>query len=125
MSRVQLNFPGKSRTKQSFKNECDINRIMKRFKKTAGADFLELCEGPSGALYGDFTNITDYRSALDQVKRAEASFEALPWQLRKRFNQDPGEFLDFALNPANHNEMVEMGLCVPEKKVVETKAESK
>ncbi|QXP08093.1 MAG: internal scaffolding protein [Arizlama microvirus] len=127
MSRVQVMFPGKSRTKQSFKAECDINRIMKRFKKTAGAEFLDMCDSPSGGVYGDFTGISDYQSALAQVKQAEASFEALPWQLRKRFDHDPGAFLDFVLDPKNSEELKKMGLAKPveAQKVVETKVETK
>ena len=53
----------------------------------------------------------DYRSAFDQVKRADAAFEALPSMVRKRFNHDPAEFLDFCMDPKNQDELVALGLA--------------
>lgn len=119
--RVQKMFSLPSRTKQEFKNECDINLIMKRFKKIAGADFLSRYQGIVGGQFGDFTQVTDYRTALDQVDRARSVFMALPAKVRARFENDPAKFLDFVHNPANEKEMVSLGLAV-EKPVEPPKA---
>lgn len=109
------NFYEPSMTKQSFKAECDINLIMKRFKKTAGADFLSRYSGYVSGSFGDFSEVVDYRTALDQISRAKEVFGALPAKVRARFENDPAQFLDFVGNPANKDEMVALGLAVKAK----------
>lgn len=116
--RVQKIFELPSRTKQSFKDECDINKIMKRFKKVMGAEYLNRFNGYTGGQFGDFSNVTDYRTAIEQVSQARGVFEALPAKVRARFQNDAAEFLDFCHNPANVDEMVSLGLATkraPEK----------
>jgi len=108
--RVQLNFTLPTRTKQAFKDECDINKIVERFKQTQGPDFLDKLAGYVTGTYGDFSNIPDYREALDQVKKAQQMFDALPATVRKEFDNDPAYFLDFCQNPDNNNKLLEMGL---------------
>jgi len=97
---------GPSRTKQSFKDECDINRIMKRWQKTAVLEHVR--DGmPS---YGDFTNATDYKTAADQVKAANEAFMQMPANVRQRVDNSPAKFLDFIGDPENRSELVELGL---------------
>lgn len=99
-------------TKQAFKEECDINNIVERARN--GQDI-------SGSLnarvakYGDFTNIPDFRGALDLVQRAESMFMELEAPLRERFANDPAVMLDFLNNPANRDEAVKLGLLTPKK----------
>lgn len=102
-----------SLTKQSFQKECDINHIMVKFKKTAGADFLSQFSGYTGGRVGDFSKVTDYRSAIEQVRTAQGMFDALPAKVRARFRNDTAEFLDFVHNPANREEMISLGLINP------------
>lgn len=109
--RVQVFFEEPSRTKQAFKQECDINHIMKKFKKIEGVDFLSRYQGYTGGQFGDFTGVTDYRSAIEQIRSAEAVFDSLPAMVRRRFDNDPASFLDFCQNPANAGELVAMGLA--------------
>ena len=100
-NRVQKMFSQPSRTRQSHKQECDINEIVKRFKKVAGEDCLDRLAGYAGGQYGDFSEVVDYRTALDQISQAEASFGALPAIVRKQFDNDPAAFLDFCNDPNN------------------------
>lgn len=109
--RVQVFFNEPSRTKQAFKDMCDINKIMARFKKVQGADFLQRYNGCVGGQFGDFSNVTDYRSAIDQVRLAEDRFMSMPAVVRKRFQNDPAQFLDFCSDPSNIDELVSMGLA--------------
>ena len=44
-NRVQKYFTEPSRTKTGFLQECDINHIMKKFKKVAGSEFLNQYQG--------------------------------------------------------------------------------
>lgn len=79
-------------TQQQYKNDADINTIVKRFSMVPQAGPPVLGEG----VYGDFTGITDYHSALERVQRAEADFMRLPPDIRERFNNDAAQFMDFA-----------------------------
>lgn len=113
--RVQVTFTKPSRTKQSFKNECDVNLIMKKFKKIMGEDYLNRYNGYVGGQFGDFSQVVDYRTAIEQVRQAQGVFDALPAMIRKRFDNDPASFLDFCQNPANADELVKMGLATASK----------
>jgi len=94
-----------SRTQQHFKDETDINNILRQFNITG--------QLPSKAIsprYGDFTGIGDYHSALNQVIAAETEFMTLPATLRARFNNDPQELIEFLDNPENMTEAKKLGL---------------
>lgn len=108
--RVCKSFSKPSLTKQSYKEECDVNVIMARFKKVAGEEFLNRYQGYLNGSFGDFSEVADYRSAIEQIREAEGVFDALPSKVRARFANDPAEFLDFVHNPANRDELVAMGL---------------
>lgn len=106
--RKPLSFRQPSQTKQAFKDECDINNILRRFEKTAIVEHLNRHEGR----YGDFTDVPqDYQACLDQVRNAEAMFMELPAKLRARFANNPGHFLAFVDDPANAQEMENLGLA--------------
>lgn len=96
----------KSRTHQSFKSECDVNNIMAKYRRTGVLTHLS-SKTPQ---YGDFTNVSDYQSALLAVQDATDSFMSLPAQLRAKFDNDPAAFLAFAEKPENANFLVDLGL---------------
>lgn len=106
-----------SRTHQSFKDEQDVNLILKKYTKTG---ILPQSSGKIGE-YGDFSDPVDYQAALNVGARAREQFEALPAKARKRFNNDPREFLEFMTDKENANEAVKLGLATkkPEEKKVE------
>lgn len=100
-----LSFSKPSLTKQSFRDECDINNILRQFNVTG-----QLPAGSVQPQYGDFSGITDYQSALNAVMAAQDSFLQLPAKLRARFDNDPALFVDFASDEANKDEMKALGL---------------
>lgn len=102
---------GKSRTHQSFKAECDINNLMRRYEKTGILDHVNHVQGR----YGDFTVVPDYQTALNRVSQANEMFMMLPARIRAEFQNDPGKFLAFAEDPENEPAMRELGL-LPSKK---------
>ena len=105
--RVQLHFPeGEGRTKQSFKDECDVNQIMKRWQKTGEMNHLN----NFSPTYGDFTNADDYLSATLKCKQAESDFDALSANIRNRMGNNPANLLAFMADPANLEEAVSLGL---------------
>jgi len=98
-------FARPSRTQQSFRDECDINNILRKFNVTG-----QLPLGSVQPQYGDFSGITDYQSALNAVMQAQDSFLALPAKVRARFDNDPALFVEFASDEANKDEMKALGL---------------
>lgn len=110
--RTQFTPTGLGRTKQSFKNECDINQIMARFLRTGVMDFTQKNE----PRYGDCTG-WDFQAAMQVVAKAESMFAELPAELRDRFNNKPSEFLDFVNDRRNLEEARELGLLRPAEKV--------
>lgn len=123
--RVQKCFSLPSRTKQAFKQSCDINLIMKRFKNVQGVDYLQKFNGCVSGSFGDFSDVPDYRSALEQVRRADEVFMRLPAKVRARFENDAALFLDFCHDPANKDELVSLGLAnAPQKGNADTPAKT-
>lgn len=84
------------RTKQSFKDETDINKIMQRAQRTGTISHLAKYE----AVYGDFADL-DLLQAQLQVQRGEQIFSELPSEIRKEFHNQPHEFFKFVNDPAN------------------------
>lgn len=96
-----------SKAIQSQKDEADINTIVRNFGITG-----KLPENVRAPVYGDFDFVGDYRSAIEAVRAAEASFMAMPAEVRARFENDPGKFVDFCSDSANLEEMRKLGLAV-------------
>lgn len=95
--------------KQSFKDEVDINTIVKRF----GIGH-ELPPNPKVPEYGDYTNIPDFHTAMNLVATTRENFEELPAAIRAKFDNDPTAYVDFCLNPDNREELKQMGLLSKE-----------
>jgi len=94
-----------SLAQQHFKEECDINTILQKFSITG-----MLPDAPLSPRYGDFTGIGDYHTALNRVIAAQDEFEALPAQIRARFDNDPSKLIEFLENSENRPEAEELGL---------------
>jgi phage internal scaffolding protein len=94
-----------SLAQQHFKEECDINTILEKFNITG-----LLPEQPLSPRYGDFTGISDYHTAMNRVIAAQDEFEALPAQIRARFNNDPAQLIEFLENSDNRPEAEKLGL---------------
>ncbi len=110
--------PEESRTRQSEAAACNINNIMARYEKT-GVLPLQGREG----FFADVSEMGDYRQAMDQVERGQQAFMLLPAGVRARFANDAAQFLDFVSDPANRDEMREMGLLEPLEEPVEAPIE--
>lgn len=100
-----------SLAQQSFKDDVDINVMLEKFKVTGVM--------PSGVVmptYGDFSGVSDYRSAVEAITKANNAFMDMPANVRNRFDNDPQKFLEFCANPENRAEAERLGLVpkVPE-----------
>lgn len=99
-------FDGEGRTKQSMKDECDINRIVSQFERTGIV--THLAKGQPA--YLDISEVADYRTAIEQVRAASDFFMQLPAAVRKEFNNDPAELIDAMADPSEHGRLEELGL---------------
>lgn len=106
-ARVSIQFDGESRTHQSFQAECDINNIMARYKATGLIEHVKSHNGD----YSDLLSAVDYHSAMNEVIAAQDAFDSLPSAVRAKFSNSPAEFLAFADDPQNFDEMVNLGLA--------------
>lgn len=96
---------GESKTRQADLDSSDINKIVKRFER----DGVMPLTGREG-IYMDVSEIGDYRSALEQVRKAEEYFETLPAESRAMFSNDPAEFLDKVNDPSQLELLVKAGV---------------
>lgn len=102
---VECKEPGV--TKQSFKDECDVNKIVARFQKTG-----VLPEPRRQGVYADVSNVGEYRDVLHRVRGAEWWFQSLSPELQERFRSASG-LLDFVADAVNEDEAVKLGLLLP------------
>lgn len=99
--------PKPGRTKQSFKEEADINNIVKKHGRAA----IQQQAALSIKQYGDYTEINEYQESLDLINTSNENFNKLPADVRKEFNNNAGEFLEFATNPDNAEKMYDLGIA--------------
>lgn len=93
-------------TDQSQTNDCDINRILERASLTGVLPGVDV-----ERLYQDYSDVPDFHAAMEIVLHAQEQFDSLDAKVRKRFNNSPVEFLEFANDPGNAQELVNMGLA--------------
>lgn len=96
----------KERTKQQFKDQCDINNIMKKYLQSGELTHIARSQG----VYADVSEITDYEQSLNKIAKANEAFMTLPAKVRERFANNPAKFLEFMQDPNNYKEGVELGL---------------
>lgn len=96
---------GESMTIQAHAEDADINTIVRRFGITG-----QLPENHRPPVYGDFSHVMDFRTAMDAVNAAKHAFAELPAEIRRRFGEDPQAYLEFFDNPANRDEAERLGL---------------
>lgn len=97
-----------SLAQQHMKDECDINLMVAKFLKTG-----EMPGSFAMAQFGDFTGSSDYHTALNNVISARDAFNELPAHIRNRFENDPGQLMDFIHDDKNYDEAVTLGLIDP------------
>ncbi len=100
---MSMNGPAKQvkkytdgRTKQSFKAECDINKIMQRAAQGGTISHLAKYEGT----YSDFSDF-DFFKQTQMLTRGREVFDDLPAEIRREFGQSPAAFFDYVNDPVN------------------------
>ena len=98
-------------TKQSFQDECDINKMVERHRRNGGVwDHLAKRE----PTYGDYSKATDLHSAYDLVAEAEEHFMALPSGVRAMVDNSPEMLLRALANEEQTGELARAGLPMVE-----------
>lgn len=80
-----------SRTIQSAGDETDINKMMDRFALNGGL----LPQITGVPMVEDFDSVVDFHTAMNVVVRSREAFMKLPADVRKRFGNDPRQFVEF------------------------------
>lgn len=93
-------------TKQSFKDECDINNLMAQYRATG--DFTHVAR--TSPQYGDYSNVEDYQTAVNIVKEANQQFLELSAEARLACDNDPNIFMEMVSNPDKRDLCLHLGL---------------
>lgn len=108
---VNVVFSDASLARQEFKDEADINVLMKRYKTHGVMPTMRVGE----PRYLDCSEVPDFQAAMQLVIDAENAFLTLPAAVRKEFGNDHVAFVEYASDPENIGQMREWGLAPPEK----------
>lgn len=94
-----------NRTVQSFKDSCDINKMLKQAQ--VKGSISHLIKYPE-AVYGEFDGEFDLLTAHERLNRAKEIFNDAPSEIRNEFNNNPLEFIAFANKPENKGRLAEL-----------------
>lgn len=106
--RVYTDISGESMTKQSFKDECDINIIMRRYESSGVIPWMQERE----PRFIDASGY-DFQEAMFLVAAAKSAFAELPARMRERFDNDPSKLMAFIQDDKNREEAISLGLVDP------------
>lgn len=101
-----ITFTEPSRTKQDYKEECDINAIMRRYEATGIISHVSELQ----PIYADVSAFGDLQEAYAIMEKAQAGFDALPSALREELGHDPRNLVPYINNPANKQKCIEYGI---------------
>ncbi len=93
--------------KQSMMEECDVNGIVMRYKKTGL--LTHLARGVPQ--YVDVSEFVDYRSVIEQVRLIEDYFAGLPADVRASFQNDASLYMDYLESNPSMEDMKTRGLA--------------
>lgn len=96
-----------SRTQQQFKEECDVNNILRNYVTTGVLTHVSNV----APQFGDYSNMpSDYGEALALVEKSKEDFMLLPAEVREKFDNRPENLLKFIQDEKNIDEAVKLGL---------------
>lgn len=107
--RVSVHFTDDSLTKQSFKDEVNINNILARFRATGQMPTVS-----SARARYDFNTAQSYLDAQNLVASAKTLFEEQPAAVREEFRNDVLVFLDAIQDEKSTERLVELGILSPD-----------
>ena len=81
-------------TVQDQHDSTEINRILDRFQRTGLIEHVN----KNQAQYGEFSQYS-YHENLNMIHTIQESFDELPSQVRKQFENDPQKWIEYLGNP--------------------------
>lgn len=110
-----IKVTGPSKTQQEFRDECNIKTIVRKAMMTGQG----LPKPTTKGFFGEFIGI-DFQDMQNTLTKAQQAFMTLPAAIRRRFNNNPGQLIDFIEDNQNYEEAVKLGLIpLPPKKEAE------
>lgn len=100
---------GPGLTKQEFREEADLNVMVKRYGVLSLAQGLTV---DAKAALVDVSNIGDFADVLRKVDAANEAFMQLSAEVRARFKNRPEHLVEFLQDSRNLDEAVSLGLVV-------------
>jgi len=101
-----------NRTEQHHKDEVNINNIVKRH----GHELIAKTAALQQFKYDDVVG-NDFQETMNIIIKAQDSFQSVPSDIRKQFNNNPAEFMDYIHNPENKEQLVAWGMMEPEQEI--------
>jgi len=107
------------RTKQSFADETNIEKIMARADRAGTISHLQKFEG----VYADFSDF-DFFEQTQMLTKGREIFDELPAEIRTEFQQSPAKFFDFVNHPDNKGDLRKKlpALAAPGRQIIQTSA---
>jgi hypothetical protein len=93
------------RTKQSFKDSTDVNKILDKASRLGGISHVQKYDK---AIYGEFDQEFDLLTARERIMAADKIFMELPAEVRSEFGNDSLAFVKFAGDPANNDKLEQL-----------------
>ena len=103
-----LEFFEPSLTQQQFKDECEIESLLKAHNLSQVMGIMN--NHGQQPLFADVSDIPDFHDAQNHVARATEYFEGLSSDVRSRFNNSLSEFLTTLNDPGAREALTEMGV---------------
>ncbi len=103
MLKIEAKVYDDGRTKQSFKDSTDVNKLLSKAQRSDTISHLEKFEN----VYGDFSDF-DFDDAQRQLAGARTVFTELPSEIRREFNGDAKQFFGYVNDPANVGRLAEL-----------------
>lgn len=92
-------------TQQQFRNEVNINSIMKRYRQNG-----ILPANVRQPIFGNFAGADDFIDIQNRFLNAVEAFDQLPGSIRERFGGSIPALLQFLADPKNRKEAITLGL---------------
>jgi len=100
-----------SLTKQADHDRACIHRVLENAARTGILPLKNVEPVYNGN--EAIPNVDSYHDAMNVIVSAQQQFDALPSEIRERFNNSPATMLEQLSDPKNRQEMVSLGLMNP------------
>jgi len=121
MGKYKTIHTGQTLTRESFKDECNINSIMAKAQRGISVPI-----NSKSALFQDVSDIGTFQSMHLRMQEIQEEFlHNVPAEIRLRHGNDPGRFADWLQKPENKDEAIALGLIVDAERAAQIRAEAK